>query len=102
MTLAPPWLPFIKASIPLPQSPQQPAVHKELLPQRPPGSWEVLRGSLSASARGLCACVWGGGSVCVSVCVSSQVTFLTWNGYSRLLSEQRAGMEGDDDLGPLV
>ena len=40
--------------------------------------------------------------MCASVRVSSQVTFLTWNGYSRLLSEQRAGMEGDDDLGPLV
>ena len=49
-----------------------------------------------------CVPVSGGGSVCASVRVSSQVTFLTWNGYSRLLSEQRAGMEGDDDLGPLV
>ena len=40
--------------------------------------------------------------MCASVRVTSQVTFLTWNGYGRLLSGQRAGMDGDDDLGPSV
>ena len=40
--------------------------------------------------------------MCASAYVTSQVTFLPWNGYGRLLSEQRAGMDGDDDPGPLV
>ena len=93
MTLAPPRLPFIKASIPSLQSPQQPAVHKQLLLQRLPGSWEVLRGSL------FCICMWAvclclGGRVYVCECTcdfSSYFSPMEWLRPPAVRTEGRDG-----------